>query len=135
MFTLCDDPQFYGLDMSLSNILMIGLFRLNKRMVIFKKNRKKFISQQTRKGPYIYDIRIGSGVVVGSWNLPSFCRFFLFLSKRFIVHFYRWWGLGVTQFVILCGYHKSMTPKWFKITANSVIRGSSFFLNIKLDSF
>ena len=27
--------------------------------------------------------------------------------------------------------HKCMTPKWFKITANPIIRGSSFFFNIK----
>ena len=39
-FTLTDDPQFYGLEMSLSNILMIGLLRSNNRMVIFSKTEK-----------------------------------------------------------------------------------------------
>ena len=39
-FTLTDDPQFYGVDMSLSNIPMIGLFRSNNRMVIFSKTEK-----------------------------------------------------------------------------------------------
>ena len=39
-FTLIEDPQFYGLEMSLNNILMIGLFRSNYRMVIFSKTEK-----------------------------------------------------------------------------------------------
>ena len=30
-----------------------------------------------------------------------------------------------------CGRHRCMTPKWFKITTNSIIRGSSFLFNIK----
>ena len=37
LFTLTEDPQFHGLEMSLSNILMIGLFHLNNRMVIFSE--------------------------------------------------------------------------------------------------
>ena len=40
-FTLTDYPQFYGLEMSLSKIMMIGLFRLNNRMVVFSKTEKK----------------------------------------------------------------------------------------------
>ena len=32
-----DSPHLYGLEMSLSNILMIGLFHSNNRMVIFSK--------------------------------------------------------------------------------------------------
>ena len=47
-FTLTDDPHFYGLKMSLSNIWMIGLFCSNNKMVIFFKREKKFMSQQTR---------------------------------------------------------------------------------------
>ena len=34
-FTLTDDPHFYGLEISLSYILMIGLLRLNNWMVSF----------------------------------------------------------------------------------------------------
>ena len=37
LFTLTGDPQFYGLEVSLSNILMFGLFYSNNRMVIFCK--------------------------------------------------------------------------------------------------
>ena len=40
-------------------------------------------------------------------------------------------GGGVKKFVIFCGCHKCMTLKWFKITANSIAAGSSFFFNIK----
>ena len=45
-FTLTDNLQFYGLEMSLSNILMVGLFRSNYRMVIFSETEKK--SYQTK---------------------------------------------------------------------------------------
>ena len=44
----------YGLEISLSNIVMIGLFRSNNRIIFFSKT-EKFISQQTSKRPYIYD--------------------------------------------------------------------------------
>ena len=79
--------------------------------------------------------------LIGSWNLSRVCRFFLFLNKRSIVyfHFSRWRGeLRVIQLVIFCGLNKGMTTKclkWFKITTNLVIRGSSFFFNIKTDRF
>ena len=43
-FTLTEDSQFYGLEVSLSNILMIGLFRSNfrssNRMLIFSKTKQ-----------------------------------------------------------------------------------------------
>ena len=39
-FPLTDDPQFHGLEMFLSNILMICLFHSNKRMVFFLKTEK-----------------------------------------------------------------------------------------------
>ena len=39
-------------------------------------------------------------------------------------------GWGITRLVIFCDCHKCMTPKWFKITTNSITRGSSFFFNI-----
>ena len=41
-FTLTDDPYLHGLEISLSNILMIGLFRSNKRMVIFSQTKKSY---------------------------------------------------------------------------------------------
>ena len=41
---------------------------------------------------------------------------------------------GITQLVIFCERHKSMIPKWFKMTANSVIRGISFFFNVNSDT-
>ena len=40
-FIFTDDPHFYVLEMSLSNILMIDLFRSNYRMVIFSKTEKR----------------------------------------------------------------------------------------------
>ena len=49
--TLTEDPQFYGLEMSLSNILMINLFRLSNRMVIFSKTEYIYIYI------YIYHIK------------------------------------------------------------------------------
>ena len=132
-FTLTDDPHLYGLEMSLNNILMIGLFRSNKRMVIFSKT--KFIHSKHVKGPYIYDVHME-----GVWPHGRILKFvtcmqiLLFLNERPIVHFFRWRGghrtWGVTKLVIFCGRHKFVTPKWFKITTNSIIRGSSFF-NIK----
>ena len=60
-FTLTGDPQPYGLEVSLSNIFMFGLFCSSSRIVIFSKTEKKFISQQTRKRPYIYDVHMEEG--------------------------------------------------------------------------
>ena len=48
-------------NMSLSNILMTCLFRSKIRMEIFSKTGKKFISQQTCKEPYIYDVHMEVG--------------------------------------------------------------------------
>ena len=60
MFTI---HNFYGLEMSLSNALIICLFLSNDKMVIFSKTEKKVISQQTGKGQYIYDVHMeGDGV-------------------------------------------------------------------------
>ena len=44
IFTLTDNPQFYGLEVSPGNMLMV-----------FSK-KKKIISQQKRKEKYIYDV-------------------------------------------------------------------------------
>ena len=38
---LTDNPQFYGLGETLSNILVIGLFHSDNRMVVFFKTTKK----------------------------------------------------------------------------------------------
>ena len=38
---MTDDPQFYVLEVSLNNILMVELFSSNNRMVIFSKTEKK----------------------------------------------------------------------------------------------
>ena len=39
-FTLTDDPQFYGIKIFLSNILMTGWFCSKHKIVIFSKREK-----------------------------------------------------------------------------------------------
>ena len=98
-------------------------------MAIVSKTRK--ISQETCGRPYVYDVHMeGGGGVLKFVTCLQF-----FLNNRSIVHFCRCRELGVTQLVIFCGHHKCVATKWFKTTANSVIRGSSSFLNIKPDTF
>ena len=58
-FTFTGDPHLSGLEMSLSNILLIGLFCSNNRMVIFSETENS--SQQTCKGPYMYDVHMEGG--------------------------------------------------------------------------
>ena len=41
---LTDNPQFYGLGETLSNILVIGLFHSDNRMVVFFKTKKIHIT-------------------------------------------------------------------------------------------
>ena len=98
--------------------------------------QKNQITAQTRKEPYIYDFHIvrGRGRVFKCVTCLQIL-FVYFLNKRSIVQFCRWRELWVTQLVIFCWRHKCMTPKWFKITTNSVIRGNSFFFNFKPDRF
>ena len=43
-------------------------------------------------------------------------------------------GRGGRKIGHFCGRHKCVTPKWFKITTNLIIRGSSFFFNIKREA-
>lgn len=43
IFTLTENPEFYGLEVSLGNMLMLF-------------SKKKIISQQKRKEKYIYDV-------------------------------------------------------------------------------
>ena len=61
LFTLTDDPQCHGLEVSLSNIVMIGLLRSNSRMIMFSKTGKKLKSPQTCKRPYIYHVHMEEG--------------------------------------------------------------------------
>ena len=44
LFTLTNDPQFYGLQVSLSSILMMGVFCSNNRTVIFLKQKEIHIT-------------------------------------------------------------------------------------------
>ena len=57
------------------------------------------------------------------------CRFFCFLKKDLLFVFVGWRGGGSQIWSFFCGRDKCMTPKWFKITTDSVNRGNSF--NIK----
>ena len=98
---------------------MTGLFRSNIRKEIFSKTGKKVISQQTCKEPYIYDVHMEVGCPHGMRGY-KFCH----VSVDGVV----------TKLVIFCGCQKCMTPRWFKITTNSITRGSSFFFNIKSQS-
>ena len=63
LFALTDDPHFYGLKVPLNNILMIDLFRLYNRIIIFSKT-KKIISHQMRNGQYIFDVNMEVGGVL-----------------------------------------------------------------------
>ena len=63
LFSLTDDSQFFGLEVSLSNILMTDLFCSNSRMVIFSKTEKNSYHSKHIKGLYIYDVQIEVGWV------------------------------------------------------------------------
>ena len=122
-FTLTDNPQFYGLKVSLSNIFMRALFCSNM-MEIFSKTEKK--------GTYTDDVHME-----GEWRGVlrfATCLQILFLNKPKMYCSFLWMK-GVTELIIFCGFHKYMNPKWFKITTNSIIRGSSFLFIIKPDTF
>ena len=49
-FTSTVDPHLYGLERSVTNILMIGLFHSNSKMIIFFSNRKFMRGWGTRRG-------------------------------------------------------------------------------------
>ena len=100
------------------------------RIFFWNKN----ISQQTCKGLYIYDVHMEErSAGGGGLKMCHICSYFLFLNICYSILQVR--GLWVTQLVIFCERHRCLTPKWFKITTNSVIRGSSFLFNIKPDTF
>ena len=73
--------------MFLSNVLMIGLFCSNNRMVI---SSEKFLSQQTCKGPCIYVAHMErgcphrEGLKIGHMSV---CRFFCFYTKDLLFIF------------------------------------------------
>ena len=57
--------------------------------------------------------------------MSSVCKIFLSLKIYYSILQVR--ELGVTQLFILCERHKCLTPKWFIIKTNSIIRSISFF--------
>ena len=65
-FTLTDDPHVYGLEMALSNILMIGLFRSNNSVVIFSKTEKKSYYSKHVHGLKLQPIQLLEAVVSSS---------------------------------------------------------------------
>ena len=60
-FTFTGGPHLSDLEMSVSNILLIGLFCSNNKMVIFSGTENS--SQQTCKIPYMYDVHME-----GEWS-------------------------------------------------------------------
>ena len=126
---LTEDPQFYGVEVSFSYILITDFFCSNNRIAIFSETEKNPISQQTRKGRYIYDVHMEGGChdfedsfVFESIDLRDLL--FIFPGKE-----------GGHKLIIFCGRHKCMTPKWFKITTNSIITVSSLLISITPDTF
>ena len=121
--------------MSLSNVLVIGLFRSNSRMVIFSKTEKNsYHSKHVRDHTFMTSIWKVDVHIKGKVLKFVTCLYILFFFKQkiYCVHFcLQMKVVGVTKLVIFCCHHKFITPKWFKITTNSTNRGSSFFCNIK----
>ena len=72
---------------------MVGSFRSNSRMVVFLK-QKKIMSQQTRKGPYIYDVNIEVGWVVSKFVECFQMQILLFSNKRSHCSFLQMQGVG-----------------------------------------
>ena len=126
-FTLTDYPQFYGLEVLLSNLL-----RSNNKMVIFSKTEKNFISQNTNNGPYNYDIHMEGGM--GVLKFITCLQIFLLLKKRSIVNFCGWTRWGPQNWSFFWRL-KCMNPKWSKIATNSIIISNSFFFSIKPGTF
>ena len=61
-FILTDNLQFYGLEMSLSSILMSGLFSSNNRMMIFLKQDKiSYHSKDVKNHTFMTSIWKGDG--------------------------------------------------------------------------
>ena len=92
-FTLTEDPQFYGLEMSLSNILIISLFRSNNIL----KQKKTRTVKHVRDHTFMMPAWKGGGGVVGGFLRFVTC-FQIYRSFLWIM------GVGrVTKLVIFCG--------------------------------
>ena len=136
-FTLTENPQFYGLEKSLSNILMIYLFRSNNRMVIFLKQKKKsYHSKHVRDHTFTTSLWKGDGRMGQGLKICHMSAYSFVFKRKIYCSFFQMKGLGCktwvfTELVIFCWRHKFMTPKWFKNRSNSIIRGSRFFFSIK----
>ena len=85
-FTLPDNPQFYGVGVFLPNILIIGLFVSNSRMVILFRTKKN--SHHSKHSMDHLFMTMARGGLVTCFQI------LLFLSKISTVHFYGWkeWG-------------------------------------------
>ena len=82
--------------MFLSNVLMIGLFCSNNRMVISSETKNSYPSKHVRDHVFMLPIWKGD-VHIGSQNWSHVClQILLLLHERSIVHFCRWkgWGTG-----------------------------------------
>ena len=136
-FTLTDDSQFYGLEIPLRNILMIGLFHSNNS--IFSNNRvflrqKKSNIKASNQGTIHFRCPHGRKMATLKWwrgvKMYLMSADFLVFKQRIYCSFLQIEGVVVTKLAIFCGRHKWINPKWFNITTNSIIRSSSFFFNI-----
>ena len=117
--------------MSLSNILMIGMFLSNNRMVFFSKAEKNSYHNKHVRDHTEHNVHMEGrlrGLEIYHMSTDSFV-----FKQNIYFSFLRMEGVGrrVTKLAIFCGHHKCMNPKWFKITSNSIIRGSNFFFSIK----
>ena len=52
-------------------------------------------------------------------------------GMRGVLKFATFFQILSLKIVIFCGCQKYMTPKWFKITTNSINSSSNFLFNIK----
>ena len=90
--TLTDDPHFYGLEILLSNILMIGLFRSNNRMVIFSEKKPSYYSKHVRDHTFITSTWKRDDLIGRVSKLVTCLQILFFLNKRSIAHFFAWQG-------------------------------------------
>ena len=63
---LTDNPQFYGLGETLSNILVIGLFHSDNRMVVFFKTKKNSYHSKHVNGLELQAIQLLQALVASS---------------------------------------------------------------------
>ena len=88
LFTLTDDPQFHILEVSFSNVLMIGLFHSNIRMVSFSKTEKK---SYHRKHVRDHTFMTSTWKEDVQWGVLNICHviadFFVFKQKIYCSFF------------------------------------------------